>query len=59
MTCNLINEKLDDYVDAQLDVADMHSLDEHTAQCADCQEILDRESASEPERIRRFQHAAT
>jgi len=43
MTCNLINEKLDDYVDAQLDVADMHSLDEHTAQCADCQEILDRE----------------
>jgi hypothetical protein len=43
MTCNLINEKLDDYVDAQLDVADMQSLDEHTAQCADCQEILDRE----------------
>jgi hypothetical protein len=43
MTCNLINEKLDDYVDAQLDVADMQSLAAHTAQCADCQEILDRE----------------
>ena len=45
MTCNLINEKLDDYVDAQLDVADMQSLDEHTAQCADCQEVVDRERA--------------
>jgi hypothetical protein len=43
MTCNLINEKLDDYVDAQPDVADMQSLAVHTAQCADCQEILDRE----------------
>jgi len=45
MTCNLINEKLDDYVDAQLDVADMQSLDEHKAQCADCQEVVDRERA--------------
>ena len=45
MTCNLINEKLDDYVDAQLDVADMQSLAEHAAHCADCQEVVDRERA--------------
>ena len=45
MICNLINEKLDDYVDAQLDVADMQLLAEHTAHCADCQEVVDRERA--------------
>ena len=45
MTCDLIKNQLDDYVDAQLDVADMQSLDEHRAHCADCQEVLDRERA--------------
>jgi len=45
MTCKLIIEKLDDYADAQLDAADMQMLDEHTAQCADCQEVLDSERA--------------
>ncbi len=45
MTCNLINNQLDDYVDAQLDVADMQLLDEHAAHCADCQEVVDRERA--------------
>ena len=45
MTCNLINNQLDDYVDAQLDVADMQLLDEHAAHCADCQVVLDRERA--------------
>lgn len=45
MTCSLINKQLDDYVDAQLDVADTRFLDEHVAHCADCQEVLDRERA--------------
>ena len=45
MTCDLIKNQLDDYVDAQLDVADMQLLDEHATQCADCQEVLDRERA--------------
>lgn len=45
MTCNLINKQLDDYVDAQLDVADTQVLDEHIAHCADCQGVLDRERA--------------
>jgi anti-sigma factor RsiW len=45
MTCNLVNKQLDDYVDAQLDVADMRLLDEHVAHCAECQEVLDRERA--------------
>ncbi len=43
MTCKLINKQLDDYVDAQLDVADTQLLDEHVAHCAACQEVLDRE----------------
>ncbi len=45
MTCNLINKQLDDYVDAQLDVADTQVLDEHIAHCADCQGVLDHERA--------------
>jgi anti-sigma factor RsiW len=45
MTCNLINEQLDDYVDARLDVADTQLLDEHVAHCADCQKVLEQERA--------------
>ncbi len=45
MTCNLISNQLDDYVDARLDVADLQLLGEHTAHCADCQEVLDHERA--------------
>ena len=45
MTCNVINKQLDDYVDAQLDVADTQALDEHITHCTECQKVLDRERA--------------
>ncbi len=43
MTCDLIKNQLDDYVDAQLDVADTQLLNEHIAHCTVCQEVLDGE----------------
>ena len=45
MTCDRLKNQLDDYADAQLDVADTQLLDEHIAHCADCQEVLDSERA--------------
>lgn len=41
MTCEQLNEKLDDFVDGNLEQAARTALDEHVAACADCQRLID------------------
>lgn len=41
MTCEQLNEKLDDFVDGNLEQAERAALDEHVAACADCQRLID------------------
>ena len=43
MNCNLITEQLDDYLEGELHDAQMGQFDLHLSECADCQQLIDRQ----------------
>jgi len=44
MTCKLINERIDDFLDGGLTDGERHALDAHLAACNACREIVAREN---------------
>lgn len=45
MTCKLIAEQLDDYLEGELHDAQMRLVDQHLGECADCQQAVDSQKA--------------